>query len=111
MPRHASKPRGTPSRWRWHPRPRAHPRCSRRWPRGITRGDYDGKPLTNDELTVFERAGTSNGARMPLLTERPAIERVLDYVIQGNTAQWTAPAFVKELKSGVRFNGVGAVRT
>jgi len=79
--------------------------------RQCTRGDYDGKPLSSDALALLERAGTSNGVRMLLLTERPAMESVLEYVVQGNTAQLEDPAFVKELKSWVRFNGPDAVRT
>jgi hypothetical protein len=79
--------------------------------RQCTRGDYDGKPLSTDELMLLERAGTSNGVRMLLLTERPAMERVLDHVLQGNTAQLADPAFVKELKTWIRFNGSAAVRT
>ena len=79
--------------------------------RQCTRGDYDGKPLSGEELTLLERAGTSKGVRMLLLTERPAMERVLEYVVQGNTAQLADPAFVKELKSWIRFNGADAVRT
>ena len=46
--------------------------------RQCTRGDYDGKPLSSEDLTLLERAGTSNGVRMLLLTERPAMERVLE---------------------------------
>jgi hypothetical protein len=34
-----------------------------------------------------------------LLTERTAMEQVLDYVVQGNTAQMADRAFVKELKT------------
>lgn len=79
--------------------------------RQCTRGDYDGKPLSRAELDLLERAGTSNGVRMLLLTERPAMERVLEYVVQGNTAQMADPVFVKELKSWIRFNGTDAVRT
>lgn len=79
--------------------------------RQCTRGDYDGKPLSSEELGLLERAGTSNGVRMLLLTERPAMERVLDHVVQGNTAQMADPAFVKELKTWIRFNGPDAVRT
>ena len=79
--------------------------------RQCTRGDYDGKPLSSEELALLERAGTSNGVRMLLLTERTAVERVLDYVVQGNTAQMADPAFVKELKTWIRFNGTDAVRT
>ena len=79
--------------------------------RQCTRGDYDGKPLSSEELGLLQRAGTSNGVQMLLLTERPAMERVLDHVVQGNTAQMADPAFVKELKSWIRFNGPDAVRT
>ncbi len=79
--------------------------------RQCTRGDYDGKPLSNEELRLLERAGTSSGVRMLLLTERNAMERALDYVAQGNTAQMADPAFIKELKSWIRFNGADAVRT
>ena len=78
--------------------------------RQCTRGDYDGKPLSSEELKVLERAGTSNGVRLLLLTERPAMERVLEFVIEGNTAQMADPAFVRELKTWIRFNGAEAVR-
>jgi hypothetical protein len=47
---------------------------------------------------------------MLLLTERPAMERVLDYVVQANTAQMADAAFVRELKSWIRFNGAAAVQ-
>jgi hypothetical protein len=79
--------------------------------RQCTRGDYDGKPLTVEELHLLELAGTSSGVRMLLLTERPAMERVLDHVVQGNIAQMADAAFVKELKSWIRFNGADAVLT
>ena len=79
--------------------------------RQCTRADYDGKPLTVDELKLLERAGTASAVRVLLLTERPAIERVLDHVVQGNTAQMADAAFVKELKAWIRFNGAEAVRT
>jgi hypothetical protein len=38
------------------------------------------------------------------------MEQTLDYVIQGNTAQLSDAAFVKELKDWIRFNGTDAVR-
>ena len=78
--------------------------------RQCTRGDYDGKPLSGEELALLQRAGSSDTVRMLLLTERPAIEQTLDYVIQGNTAQLVDAAFVNELKAWIRFNGTDAVR-
>lgn len=79
--------------------------------RQCTRGNYDGQPLTPGELALLERAGSSDQVRLLLLTERPAMEQALDYVVQGNTAQLADPAFVKELKAWIRFNGSDAVRT
>ena len=79
--------------------------------RQCTRGDYDSKPLSTEELGLLERAGTSDSVRMLLITELPAVDRVLDYVVQANTAQMADPAFVKELKTWIRFNGSEAVRT
>lgn len=79
--------------------------------RQCTRGDYDGQPLSREDMNLLERAGTSDGVRLLLLTDRPAMERVLEHVVQGNTAQLADPAFVSELKSWIRFNGSDAVRT
>ena len=79
--------------------------------RQCTRGDYDGQPLSSKELAMLQRAGSSDNVRLLLLTERPAMEQTLDYVIQGNTVQMADPAFVKELKTWIRFNGADAVRT
>ncbi len=79
--------------------------------RQCTRGDYDGKPLSNEELRLLESAATAEGVRVLLLTERSAMEQVLDHVVQGNTAQMADPAFVKELKAWIRFNGTDAART
>ena len=79
--------------------------------RQSTRGDYDGRPLTGTELALLQRAGSSDRVRLLLLTERAEMERTLDYVIQGNAAQLTDPAFVKELKTWIRFNGAAAVRS
>jgi hypothetical protein len=79
--------------------------------RQCTRGDYDGKPLSAQVLRMLQHAGSSDTVRLLLLTDRPAMERTLDYVIQGNTAQLADPAFVAELKTWIRFNGAEAVRT
>ncbi len=79
--------------------------------RQCTRGDYDGQAVSNEELGLLERAGTSSGVRVLLLTERLAMERVRDHVIQGNAAQMADPAFINELKAWIRFNGADAVRT
>ncbi len=71
---------------------------------------YDGKPLASQELELLEKAATGDGVRLILLTERPAMERVLEYVAQGNTTQMKDRAFVEELKKWIRYSGDEAVR-
>lgn len=78
--------------------------------RQSTRADYDGRPLSPLELAQLERAGTTPGVGLLLLTDRPRMEQVLEYVVQGNTAQMADPAFVDELKRWIRFSGRDAVR-
>jgi hypothetical protein len=78
--------------------------------RQCTRGDYDGKPLSTEELRLLEQAGSGNGVRVLLLTERSAMETVLEYVVSGNTAQMNDPAFVEELKTWIRFSGDEAIQ-
>lgn len=79
--------------------------------RQSTRAEFDSRALTNEELRLLEAAGSGNGVRVLLLTEKPAMETVLDAVVEGNSAQMRDPAFVRELKDWLRFNGAQAVRT
>jgi hypothetical protein len=79
--------------------------------RQSTRGDYDGQPLSAQELRLLEQAGSGKGVRVLLLTERAAMENVLEYVLSGNNAQLADPAFMDELKSWIRFSDDEALRT
>ena len=79
--------------------------------RQCTRGVYDGLPLSLPELKALELAGSGNGVRAMLFTARPDIEKILELVIEGNTAQINDAAFVKELKQWIRFSGSEAVDT
>jgi hypothetical protein len=78
--------------------------------RQCTRGDYDGQPLRAAELALLAQAGSGPGVQLLLLTERPMMERTLDFVVQGNTAQMKDRAFVDELKAWIRFSASDAVR-
>ena len=78
--------------------------------RQSTRAEYDGKPISANELALLEKAGQGSGVRVILLTEREAMEKVLEYVVQGNTAQMNDRAFVEELKAWIRFSAADAVR-
>jgi len=78
--------------------------------RQSTRAEYDGKAISASELAQLEKVGQGNGVRIILLTEREAMEKVLEYVVQGNTAQMNDRAFVEELKAWIRFSADDAVR-
>lgn len=79
--------------------------------RQCARTDYDGKPLDSEELRLLEAAGTGNGVAVILLTEREAMEKVLECIVQGNTVQVNNPDFVSELESWIRFSDGEAIRT
>jgi hypothetical protein len=77
--------------------------------RQSTRAEYDGKPLSADELRLLEQAAGGD-VKLLLLTAKPALERVLEFVVQGNTTQMNDKAFVDELKRWIRFSRSDAVR-
>lgn len=79
--------------------------------RQCSRGDYDGTALTPEELRLLAQTGSGQGVRMLLLTQRPAIEQVLEFVVAANTAQMNDPAFVEELKRWIRFSDDEALQT
>jgi hypothetical protein len=79
--------------------------------RQCTRTDYDGRPLSAEELQLLEAAGTGDGVALVLFTTRDAMETVLEYVVQGNTLQVGNPAFVRELERWIRFSDSEAIRT
>jgi hypothetical protein len=72
--------------------------------RQCTRGEYDGKPVSVEDLKRLEKAGMGNGVRVLLFTDRPKLDGVLEYVVQGNTAQVNDRTFVDELKAWIRFS-------
>jgi len=79
--------------------------------RQSTRAEYDSQPMSNDVLQELGRAADRSGVRLLVLTERAKVEGVVDYVTQGNSAQIRNAAFVKELKSWIRFNEADALAT
>ncbi|MDX5409233.1 MAG: Tat pathway signal protein [Thauera sp.] len=78
--------------------------------RQTTRTEFDARPLAVDELRLLEAAGSGKGVQVLLLTEARAMEAVLGFVVEGNTAQMRDPAFVRELAHWIRFNGGEAAR-
>lgn len=79
--------------------------------RQCTKTLYDGSPLANDQLRALEVAGQSSSVRTIFLAERKQMEKVVEYVNQGNHAQLSDPAFRRELISWIRFSPGEALRT
>lgn len=77
--------------------------------RQCTRAVYDGHPLSNDDLRLIQSAGSSVGVECLIVTEKPRMEAILEYVVQGNTAQMRDPAFMAELIAWIRFSDAMAI--
>jgi len=76
--------------------------------RQVSRCEYDGKPLSQEELRQLEEAGTSTSedvnVRVLLITDRDKMNHIRDHVIGSNTVQMNDANFKNELCSWVRFN-------
>jgi Nitroreductase family len=77
--------------------------------RQCTRADYDGRAISAEDLNRISAAGTMDGVECLLVTERQRMDAILEYVIQGNTAQMRDPAFMAELVAWIRFNDTMAI--
>lgn len=79
--------------------------------RQSTRGLFDGGAVPTEHLRLLEAAGSGDGVKLLLFTERKPIEDILGYLIAGNNAQIDDAAFIVELKSWLRFNSAEALAT
>jgi hypothetical protein len=79
--------------------------------RQSTRIVYNYKPAPNAALRLLEQAGMGDGVSVIVITDRSRIANIIDYVVEGNTAQMRDKPFLDELKSWMRFNEAHAVAT
>ncbi len=79
--------------------------------RQSTRAAYDGRAVSPNALRTLEAAGTSAAVDLVLITDRPMVDRIRDLVVTGNSAQMADGAFIRELKSWLRFNPRTALET
>jgi hypothetical protein len=79
--------------------------------RQSSRGDYDGKPVGSADLRTLTAAVAVPGVDLVLIADRPQLDRVRDLVIAGNDAQMSDKAFLRELRSWIRFSPRQALRT
>lgn len=79
--------------------------------RQCTKTTYDGSSLAGGEFKHLEQAAEGCGVGVIVLTSRPQLDSVTEFVTRGNQEQLADPAFRKELISWIRFNPGEAVRT
>lgn len=79
--------------------------------RQSTRQAFDGTPVTPEELTHLQAAGTGPGVRTALIIDPSQIAAISELVAEGNMAQLTDRSFRNELISWIRFNPTSALHT
>jgi len=72
--------------------------------RQSTRAEYDGRAVDSADLQSLAAAAAIPGVDVVLITDRAQLDHVRDLVIEGNAAQMADPAFLRELKSWLRFS-------
>ena len=79
--------------------------------RQSTRANYDGRIVSTADLGTLAATAAAPGVDMVVITDRPNMDRLRDLVVAGNSAQMADPAFVRELKSWLRFSPRHAIET
>ncbi|MEO0911853.1 MAG: Tat pathway signal protein, partial [Pseudomonadota bacterium] len=77
--------------------------------RQSTRSVYDGQPISEAEHALLKAAAEQPGVSVLFFTEPAAREAILEFVIEGNSAQMSDPAFVAELRDWLRFSPERAI--
>lgn len=72
--------------------------------RQSTRSEYDGRPVSTADLQTLATAAATPGVDLVLMSNKPQIERVRDLVLAGNSVQMADAAFLRELKTWLRFS-------
>lgn len=79
--------------------------------RQSTRAEYYGRPVRSAELQALAAAAAVPGVDVALITDRPQIDRIRDLVVTGNSIQMEDRAFLRELKTWLRFSPRQALET
>jgi hypothetical protein len=79
--------------------------------RQSTRSVYDGQPISAADMALLEAAAREEGVSVRFFTAAADRDAILDFVLQGNSAQMDDPAFVQELLDWIRFSPTRAVET
>jgi hypothetical protein len=69
-----------------------------------TRSEYDGRQIKSADLDEVQTVSLEPGVALHFVAAPADIEKMLEYVNQGNLIQYADPAFVDELIYWLRFN-------
>jgi hypothetical protein len=72
--------------------------------RQSTRTEYDGRPVSSADLQCLAKSADVAGVDLSLITAPVQMERIRDLVVAGNSAQMQNSAFMRELKTWMRFS-------
>lgn len=72
--------------------------------RQSTKSEYAGTPLSAAELQQLENASVHPSVSAIFITGRKEMDKALEFIQAGNSAQMDDPLFVSELKSWIRFS-------
>jgi Nitroreductase family len=79
--------------------------------RQSTRAEFSGAAVGSATMRMLAGAAVHPDVDVVLLTERRVMDRIRDLVLDGNTRQMADPAFIRELKTWLRFNPDAALST
>lgn len=79
--------------------------------RQSTRSIYDRQPISSADMGLLAAAAPEEGVSVLFFTEPADRDAILDFVVQGNSAQMDDPAFVQELRQWLRFSPASAIET
>ncbi len=77
--------------------------------RQCTRNEYDGKPVSPENLDLLVKAAKMEGCNVIIVADKSRMEQALELIIAADTVQVQDPAFRAELKSWIRFNAATAM--
>lgn len=79
--------------------------------RQSTRSEFAGKSVSANDLASLTAAARTAGVEVVILTEKKRMDQIRDLVLAGNSAQLKDRAFLRELKSWLRFSPRDAIRS
>ena len=79
--------------------------------RQSTRTVYEARPVSTADLKTLVAISATPGVDLVLISDHPQQKRVSDLVVAGNSAQMSDQAFVRELRTWLRFSPKQALQT